>query len=214
MKRYLPFVIVMAVALAAAGSGYALYRKHSVPPVMLTGQPGAEPPNSTGNTSAPVVLEEFGDFQCPPCATLAPIVESLEKSYGRKLRVIFRNHPLAVHKNASAAARAAEAAGIQGRFWEMHRRLYETQSDWKDLPDPRPTFEKYAADLRIDVAKFRADMDGEKVAGRIAADMRRGASLEVTATPSIFINNERVQPKGLATEPLRAAIDAILKKQK
>ena len=213
MKRYLPFIIIAFVFAGAAGGGFLLYRARSKPAVVLKGEPGAEPPNARGSVSAPVIFEEFGDLQCPPCATLSPIVDQLEKLYSRNLRVIFRHFPLIVHKNAPAAARAAEAAGLQGRFWEMHHLLYQTQAAWKDSANPQSIFEGDAAKLGLDVARFKADMQGDKVTARLSADKRRATSLGVDSTPTVFINNQRVKITGITLDAFRAAIDAALQKK-
>jgi protein-disulfide isomerase len=213
MKRYLPFAIIAVVFIAALGSGALLYRARSKPAVALKGEPGAEPPNARGSVGAPVIFEEFGDLQCPPCATLTPIVDQLEKQYGRKLRVLFRHFPLLVHKNAPAAARATEAAGLQGRFWEMQHLLYQTQAAWKDLPNPQQIFEADAAKLGLDVARFKADMQGDKVTARLNADKRRATSLGVDSTPTVFINNQRVKITGITIDAFRAPIDAALQKK-
>ena len=214
MKRYLPFLIIALVFVAAVGTGVLLYRANSKPAIVLKGDPGAEPVHARGSMSAPVVFEEFGDLQCPPCATLMPIVETLEKQYGRKLRVLFRQFPLAVHKNAPAAARATEAAGLQGRFWEMQHLLYQTQAAWKDLPNPESIFEADAAKLGLDVARFKADLKGDQVTARMEADKRRATSLHVDSTPTVFINNERVKITGITLDMFRAPIDAALQKKK
>jgi protein-disulfide isomerase len=214
MKRYLPFVIIALVFVAAVGGGVLLYRVNSRPAIVLKGEPGAEPVHARGSASAPVIFEEFGDLQCPPCATLMPIVDSLEKQYGRKLRVLFRQFPLIVHKNSQPAARATEAAGLQGRFWEMHHLLYQTQAAWKDSPKPESIFEADAAKLGLDVGRFIADSKGDQVTARINADKRRATSLHVDSTPSVFINNERVKITGITPDAFRKEIDAALQKKK
>lgn len=213
MKRYLPFAIIALVLIGAVGGGVVLYRIHSKPAIILQGEAGAEPPHARGSVSAPVVFEEFGDLQCPPCATLSPIVDQLEKQYGGKLRVIFRQFPLVVHKNAPAAARATEAAALQGRFWEMHHLLYETQPAWRDSPNPQQIFEADAAKLGMDVARFKADVQSDKVKARLEADKRRATSLAVDSTPSVFVNNQRVKITAISVDAFRAAIDAALQKK-
>ena len=101
-----------------------------------TGVPGAEPANTKGPANARVHIEEFGDFQCPPCAAFHPMLEKLEKEFPKDLRVTFRNFPLPTHQHALRAASAAEAAGLQGKFWEMHKLIYEHQNDWKGTSRP------------------------------------------------------------------------------
>ncbi len=213
MKRYLPFIIIGVVLAATIVGATMWYRTHLKPAVVLTGDAGADPPHARGEITAPVLLEEFGDFQCPPCATVAPIIDGLEKQYGSKLRVIFREHPLPVHAHSRIAARAAEAAGLQGHFWEMHHLLYQTQKIWADAPDPQNIFDGHATKLGLDVARFEADMKGQQVSARIAADERRGASLKVDSTPAIFVNNQRVRAGKNAPQAFRDAIDAALAKK-
>jgi protein-disulfide isomerase len=158
------------------------------------------------------MLEEYGDFQCPPCGALYPLMKKLEGEYGSRLRVVFREFPLAkIHKNALDAARAAEAAGLQGRFWEMHDMLYEKQGNWNVMPDARPVFQEFARELKLDVARFNSDMDSLQVNSRITADMARGDSLGVKGTPTIFINGHEVVPDNVTPEGLHAAINAASK---
>src|SRR6516162_11823923 len=130
MKRYLPFVIVAVVALATFGSGAMLYRAklpqlRNIPESQrLAAKSGAESVHIRGNPDAPVTLEEFGDFQCPPCGIFASFGEELLREYDSRLRIVFHNFPLPAHEHAREAAVAAEAAGFQGKFWEMHDTLY------------------------------------------------------------------------------------------
>jgi protein-disulfide isomerase len=136
MKRYLPFIIIVAGALEGAT---VLYRakKRTQPDVPQTEIAGAEARHSIGDPKAAVTLEEFGDFQCPPCATLAPSIDQLEQDNKSDLRVIFSHYPLPTHEHAFEAALASEAADLQGRFWEMHNLLYREQSSWSKAPDVR-----------------------------------------------------------------------------
>jgi len=114
-----------------------------------------------------------------------------------------------MHRNAALAARAAEAAGLQGRFWEMHDTLYDNQKEWSDLPDPRPKFAEYAQRAGVsDVERFKTDLEGQSVGARIVADVRRASSLGVSATPSVFVNG--VQVRGLAESDLRREIETAL----
>src|SRR4029077_9887958 len=112
MKRYLPFVIVIAAGLTAVGTGTALYRAWR-PAILSSKQAGSETEgsgHSLGPANAPVTLEEFGDFQCPPCGKISEPINELQRQYGSRLRVVFRNFPLAMHQHSKEAARAAEAA--------------------------------------------------------------------------------------------------------
>src|SRR4051794_18036201 len=127
MRRFLPFIIIGAVLLIFGGGGLLLLRAKLAPISIKTavGKPGAEPTHVRGGERAAVTLEEFGDFQCPPCGILSTTLQKVEKDYGDRIRVIFREFPLTMHAHAMTAASAAEAAGLQGRFWEMHDILFE-----------------------------------------------------------------------------------------
>jgi protein-disulfide isomerase len=219
MKRYLPFVIVVLVALATIGSGAMLYRAKR-PHVLaipedktLSAKNDAESPHIRGNPNAPVTLEEYGDFQCPPCGMFAAFAAQLEKEYDSRLRIVFRNFPLKMHEHAREAALAAEAAGLQGHFWEMHDVLYREQESWSKAPNARELFESYAGTIGLDLNKFRKDMESEETRSRVDADRQRGESLGVQTTPTLFINNQPVDPKDKNPEGIHAEINAALEKK-
>jgi protein-disulfide isomerase len=219
MKRYLPFVIVAVVALATIGSGAMLYRAKrphvlSIPEDQtLTAKSGRESAHIRGNPDAPVTLEEYGDFQCPPCGMFAAFLGQLEKEYESRLRVVFRNFPLAMHQHAREAALAAEAAGLQGHFWEMHDVLYREQETWSKAPNVRELFESYAGTIGLDLDKFKSDMDSEQAKARVDADRQRGESLGIQTTPTLFINNQPLETKDKNPEGIRAEINAALVKK-
>ena len=218
MKRILPFLIIIAVLGVAVGSAFYLKRattsesgvtgvNHSSPPsgsssssptgsrtpVSTITAVGADPPHSLGPANAPVTLEEFGDFECPPCAQFHPVLSTMEKEFGDRIRIIFREYPLVPnHQHALAAATAAEAAGLQGKFWDMHHKLYENQKAWHEAFDVRPIFEGYAKQIGLDVEQFKRDMNSDLVARRITEDGKRGRSLNVKGTPSVFMNGQDV----------------------
>jgi protein-disulfide isomerase len=207
-KRYAPFVIVALVLAGAIAGAAALYQSHRQVPLGLSGVPGAEPPHVAGSGRARVVVEEFGDFQCPPCGTLATILEDLGRETPGEFRLVFREYPLAVHKNAVPAAYAAEAAGLQGRFWEMHHLLYQSQKTWSDAADPHPFFEQFASKLGLNIARFKADVRGEQVKARVAADQKRATSLGVDRTPNVFVNSKHLTFTQVKPEVFRDAIKA------
>ena len=219
MKRYLPFVIVAVVAVATIGSGAMLYRAKrphvlSIPEDQtLSAKSGPESAHIRGNPDAPVTLEEYGDFQCPPCGMFAAFLGQLEKEYESRLRVVFRNFPLAMHQHAREAALAAEAAGLQGRFWEMHDVLYREQETWTKAPNVRELFESYAGTIGLDLNKFKNDMDSEQAKARVDADRQRGESLGIQTTPTLFINNQPLETKDKNPEGIRAEINAALEKK-
>src|SRR4030095_4756058 len=213
MKRYLPFVIVVVVGLATLGSGTMLYRAKR-PHIKNIPESQSVPANGDkqsahvrGNPDAPVTLEEFADFQCPPCSQFAPFAEELLREYDSRLRVVFRNFPLPGHEHAREAALAAEAAGLQGKFWEMHDTLYREQETWSKAPNARELFESYAGTIGLDLDKFKNDMDSEQARARVDADRQRGESLGIQTTPTLFINNQPLETKDKNPEGIRAEIN-------
>ena len=161
--------------------------------------------------SSPVVLEEYGDYQCPPCGQLYPELKQIDHEYGDQLQIVFHHFPLMkIHKNALAAAHAAEAARNQNKFWEMHDRLYRNQKDWVDQDDPRSAFISYARQLGLNVEQFTRDMDSNLVDQRISADAQRGAAVGVTGTPTVFIDGLMLRYEATTPEGLRRGINAML----
>lgn len=220
MKRYAPFIIIAVVFLAALGVGLALYRSASQSPQPTATNTPTTPnmfesfsPHVRGSNNAPVTLEEYGDYQCPPCGALYPELKKIEAEYGQRLRFVFRHYPLpAVHPHALVAAHAAEAAGLQNRFWEMHDRLYENQSKWSAEVDPRPLFINYARDIGLDVDRFISDMNGQQVEARVTSDRLRGRSVGVTGTPTLFVNGRMMRPEAMTPDGMRTALDSVLGK--
>ena len=148
-----------------------------------------------GDKASKVVLIEYGDFQCPGCGGAFPQLKSLKEAYSDKIAFIFRNFPLtAIHPNALAAATAAEAAGLQGKFWEMHDKLYETQTAWSSIdPNKRSdVFIGYAEDIGLDTEKFKSDLSDPKIAAKISRDRAIGNKLGVSSTPTLYLGNEKL----------------------
>jgi protein-disulfide isomerase len=230
MRRFLPFVIVGVVLLLTVAGGFLLFRSKSGPPLKLaTGKPGAEPAHIRGSEKARVTLEEFGDFQCPPCGFLAATLLKIEHDYADRVRVIFREFPLAMHAHAGTAAAAAEAAGLQGRYWEMHDLLFQNSPIWgKPNPQPsaapgqlvpaspdeamkvRATFAEFATKIGLDVERFKKDMNSEEVKARIKLDQERGESIGVNRTPMLFLDGVQIPFASLDEKELRGVIDVAL----
>ena len=148
MKRFLPFFIIAFVGLVTVGVAAFVYRAKTQPApasAVAKASPAEQPEDPSlharGPRNAPVTLEIYGDFQCPPCATASKAIDELQKEYGDKMRVIFHEFPLEVHNHATEAAMAAEAAGIQGKFWEMHDMLYQYQPVWSRVSNAKFFFE-------------------------------------------------------------------------
>ena len=176
----------------------------------LSANSGSESMHIRGNPDAPVTLEEFGDFQCPPCGSFAKFTEELLKEYDSRLRIVFRNFPLVAHEHAREASLAAEAAGLQGHFWEMYDVLYREQAVWSKAPNTRELFESYAGTIGLNLDQFKKDMDGEQARARVDSDQARAESLGINVTPTIYINGQPVDAKDKNPEGVRAAINAAL----
>ena len=147
-----------------------------------------------GNKDAPNTLVEFGDYQCPACAAAHPILKEMINGADKdKFRIVFRNYPLQQHKNAYPSAQAAEAAGKQGKFMEMHDKLYESQTAWSELPDPKPQFIQFAKDLGLDEKKFESDYSDSYLKERIKLDTGDGNDLGVNSTPTFYLNGEKFE---------------------
>src|SRR6476661_3039215 len=217
MKPYLPFVIVGAAALAALASGPLLCQ--TIQPSRLgigadektSGKGLAKSIHVRGNPEAPLTLEEFGDFECPSCKNLATFLDQVVKEYHPRVRLIFRNFPLAMHQFARDAALAAEAAGLQGRYWEMHDTLYREQPVWSSSSDARTLFISYAETLGLDLHQFKRDMESEKVRARIEFDQARAKSLGVQTAPSLFVDKREMGPNDRNPESVRRLIDEAVK---
>lgn len=154
-----------------------------------------------GSPDAPVVLVEYGDFECPYCGAAYGVLKKLERDLPDTLAVVFRQFPLInIHPHAELAAEASEAAGAQGRFWKMHDMLFEHQ----DALAPADLL-KYATALHLDLKRFAADLTGHVHLPKIQDDMRGGLQSGVQGTPTFFINGERHEG-GYDEASLRAAI--------
>ena len=148
-----------------------------------------------GNKNAKTVLIEYGDLQCPSCGSFYSILKQLEAIHGKNVAFVFRHFPIiSIHPNAFAAARAAEAAGNQGKFFEMHDKLYETQDSWgKVSSNQQKLFEEYAKELGLDMTKFRADYASEAVADRINRDVSSAKQFSVSGTPTFILNGKKIE---------------------
>lgn len=143
-----------------------------------------------GAPMATVMIVEFSDFECPYCGAAAPLLERTMREFDGRVKLVFKNYPLDQHVRAMPAARAAVAAGKQGKFWEMHDLLFANQQALED-----EDFERYAVQLGMDVERFKADMASPDTQARIDADKAEGRRVHVEGTPTLFINGR------LFTEP-------------
>jgi len=207
MKRYLPFVIIAAVLVAAVGGGFLMFRSSQTQPPATPTPAG----DSVATSKGVVTIDEYGDYQCPPCGALHPIIKSLKSEYGDRIQFAFHHFPLTqIHSHALEASSAAAAAGLQGKFWEMHNLLYENQSVWSEVGDFRPIVLDFARKIGLDLQRFMRDIDGIQVVTLIRDDATRGNLLGVNSTPTIFINGQMIANENLTADGLRKEINRRL----
>ncbi len=159
----------------------------------------APPTHLVGKQDAAVKLVEYSDFQCPACGSYYPIVEEVIEKYKDRISFEYRHYPLiTVHRNALAAARASEAAGKQGKFWEMYRLLFTNQSEWSESDDSRIVFENYAKQLGLELETYNADFASSETNDSINASIREFNKLGLPkSTPTFLLNGKKIQPRDL-----------------
>jgi protein-disulfide isomerase len=164
------------------------------------------------NSASGVTLTVYGDFQCSVCKPFYYLEKQVLEQYPGQIVMTFRHFPLdSIHPNARAASRAAEAAGLQDKFFEMHDMLYENQDSWSSASQTQSIFESYAAALGLDVTQFRADFASATVNDTINADKAEGERLGVDGTPTFFLNGEKLNNSDVSTaETFSAKIEAAL----
>lgn len=184
---------------------------------MIFNKPGAESTVDAGKLvredsqkqgTGLVQLVEFGDYQCPSCSSVQPTVQKLLKDLDGKITFVFRNFPLeTIHKNAMVAAKYAQASSKQNKFWEMHDKLYESQTEWSELADPTAKFAEYAKALGMNADQLKKDANESSVADYIKRDVEDGNALSVSGTPTFFVNGKQVAKNDY--DSLKAAIEAV-----
>ncbi|MEO6589198.1 MAG: thioredoxin domain-containing protein [Pyrinomonadaceae bacterium] len=230
----LPLIIIGIVLLAAVVGGWYLYqssnKKTSVtntnsvnkinanvtPPnntPLVSNVLGAQPPHFKGAQNSQVVLEEFADYQCPTCAVMHPVMNEVNAFYGSRIKFIYRNFPLIqIHKNSYEAAVSGEAAGLQGKFWEMQNLLFQNQKVWSNVDLVKPIFEGYAQTIGLDVEKFKSDVAGLAAKERVNRDLERGRALNINSTPTVLVNGVPVPFEQMTVDGMKKIVDAELSK--
>lgn len=207
--KNLPLLIgsLVLTLLAVVGVAVAFSAKSNAPvkaieaSVLLS-----DTPHTKGSKEAKVTVVEFSDFQCPACGAVQPLVDELLKKNGDKILFVYRHFPLqSVHPNAVPAVLAAEAASVQGAFWQFHDKLFASQADWSGEKDPTSKFTEYARGLGLNVEQFSRDLKDTSLEARLSADERDGNIIGINATPTFFVN-------GLKTDVnlLTEAVDSAL----
>lgn len=207
------FIWIAVVAIVLIGGGLTAYYasqgsqgKTVADPKLLVHDDSHS--SAKGPFQSKVTLVEFGDYECPACGYTAPIVAKVISEYPQ-VNFIFRNFPLPMHKNALRAAYAAEAAGEQGKFWEMHDWLYQTQDKWGESDTAMDMFMAEAQTLGLDTAKFKKDVESNKYLDAINRDRNDGVALGIDSTPTFFLNG-KINVGAFGYADLKAAIEKEL----
>lgn len=203
-KKSWAIVIVLTIAILGGMVWMSRSSKINVDDIDVTKLQPASARNGDiaehvyGKADSKVVLIEYGDYQCPGCASAAPVMKQVVEKYKDKIAFVFRHKPLtSIHPNALAAAASAEAAGLQGKFWEMHDALYENQDTWKNLSGEERTkyFLTLAKGVGVKEDQFKKDIDESRVRKKIDFDTSLAAKANITGTPAIFLNGKSVDKK-------------------
>ena len=190
---WLCFIIILVLIVW----GLIVAMNKSLPDNIYQPRLGNPPPLNAsdhirGSESAPITIIEYSDFQCPACEAYYPLVEKLMSESTSTIRFVYRHFPLIKHQNANTSATASEAAGKQGKFWEMYRLLFDNQKIWENSPDARAIFEDYAKQLGLNIDQFKKDYDSADIVNKIKIDLDGGISIGVNGTPTFFINGKGI----------------------
>lgn len=187
------FLIIMGIIIVAFFGIFIL--SGSKDGAQDVGTAGTVSNHSKGSNAKNVELLVYGDFECPACGQFFPIEKAVTDKYADDIKFTFRHFPIdSIHPNARAAARAAEAAGAQGKFFEMHDALYETQSQWSSqiTTSPQSIFEGFAKQIGLDVEKYKLDYAAESTNSTINADKQEANDRGVSGTPTYFLNGTKL----------------------
>lgn len=166
-----------------------------------------------GNEQATVTLVEYSDFQCPACAYYQPVVKALSAEFKDSVRIVYRHFPLPQHKWAKLAAYAAEAAGNQGKFWEMADTIFERQDKWAESDDATLAFDAIAQELGLNMGQFKSDIASDAVKAKVEKDAASGVLSKIDSTPTFFVNGQKIKnPRSL--DDFRKLIESELSVKK
>lgn len=209
-KRFITILVVVVLAITGL---FIFTNKKNNSSGNTTNTTATVSNHTEGNTSSKVRLIEYGDFQCSACEAFYPIEKQVLPKYLSKISYTFREFPIeSLHPNALAAARAAEAASLQGKFFEMHNLLYEDQNLWMNSDNPQTVFDQLASSLNLNITKFNTDFASEAVNNTITADMNDGNKKGVDGTPTYFLNGTKLNNEVIySVASFSAAIDQAIK---
>ena len=200
--------VILGIALISGGVAWLVTHTELGDVANGTVEPIKADDRVKGNPEAQLSLIEYSDFQCPACRSYFPMVKQLLEESGDSVRFAYRHFPLTqIHRNAKMAAQAAEAAGMQGKFWEMHDMLFERQPEWAELSNPVGSFESYAGALGLDTNKWSEDLNSTEVKDKVENDYASGITAGVRGTPTFYVNGSAIEnPRDVAE--FKALIEA------
>jgi len=166
-----------------------------------------------GNNEAMMELIEYSDFQCPACGYYYPFIKNITQEFSGQLLFSYRHFPLSQHLNANIAARAAESAGKQNKFWEMHDLIFENQNSWSNNKQVRELLIGYAEIIGLDINKFNTDIDSQEIKDKVSSDYKGGVKIGINSTPTFFLNGKKLDPNETNPQILKEKIHALVQAQ-
>jgi protein-disulfide isomerase len=187
-------VIVWGITIAVLGAVvFGIYKTSGTNPNQLTlSEPVSASDHVRGDPNAKAILLEYSDYQCPACAQYEILLQKLLTDESVKVKIIYRNFPLSQHANALPSAYAAEASGLQGKFWEMHDMIFAHQADWSNSTTSADIFLGYAKVIGLNIAQYQKDISSPQIAERVAHDRATGEASNIIGTPTFFLNSKSI----------------------
>ena len=212
-----PLALLAVAVVVALGAAFYLQRRTdeqaaSAPALSSHNTHSLISPDgwNKGNSRAKAILVEFVDFQCGACAAASSRMANIARKHGSRLKIVFKHYPMQkAHSNAMIAAQAAEAAGRQYKFWEMHDLLLQRQRDWANVPDAQTLFLRYAAELQLNLARFRRDVWNPEVREKIYRDIMEAQMAQVRSVPAFFLNGKSIPNSRDEVEFEQRIVDGI-----
>lgn len=204
------FIIILVIVVLGLGGLFFFTQKKDTSPTVVTGSVSN---HKKGGNAKNVELKVYGDFECTACKAFYPIEKQVVDKYINDISFVFRHFPIdSIHQNARSAARAAEAAGNQNKFFEMHDMLYENYDLWVRSNEPLTVYEKFAKTLNLNIEKFKTDYASEATNSTINADSKEGSDKGVDGTPTYLINGKKLKGEDISTvEKFSKIIDEAIK---
>lgn len=190
----LPFILVIVAISVAILFGFSAYSSNSS---AASGKQSVsiiveQQDRTYGKKDAKVVLVEYLDFECEACAAAFPMVQKIKEEYKDRILFVTRYFPLSGHKSSRVAAYAVEAAGRQGKYWEMHDIVFQKQTEWSNSQDPKGTLQSYALSLGLNMEEYKSYTISAETQNRIQRDLDSGNKAGVEGTPTFFLNGRKI----------------------